>query len=109
MIKKKYVKPELRLIGSDAQAAQCVAGWAASDGVAGSTCTSGPAANFLCNAGNWADTQCYSGFNAVGPADPSCNSGNAAGNTCTGGTAAGSQAPTNTETCSGGFSPVSPV
>lgn len=110
MTKKKYVKPEFRLIGSELESAQCVQGWAAtSSSGQNNTCTSGPAANFLCNAGNWADTQCYSGFNAAGPAEPQCQTGNAAGNTCTGGTAAGTQnQPPVSGTCDGGFSPVEP-
>ena len=103
MVKKTYVKPKIRLLGGEAQAAQCVAGWAPSSS-GGNTCASGPAANFLCNAGNWADTQCYSGFNAIGPAEPQCGSGNAAGTLCQQGTSAGTQIPSATS-CSAGFSP----
>ncbi|MBN2143220.1 MAG: hypothetical protein JW774_01220 [Candidatus Aureabacteria bacterium] len=103
MGKKKYVKPLLRLISSEAQAAQCVSGWAPS--LTPGSCTSGPAANLLCNAGNWADTQCYAGFNAIGPAEPTCSTGNAAGTSCNSGTSAGSQAPPATATCTVGFSP----
>jgi hypothetical protein len=105
MGKKPYVKPQFRLIGEQAQAAQCVAGWAPS-GTGTPTCASGPAANFLCNSGNWADTQCYSGFHAIGPADPNCLTGNAAGTSCAQGTSAGAQNPAP-NSCGGGFSPVS--
>lgn len=103
MAKRPYVKPRIRLIGGEAQAAQCVAGWAPSSS-SENTCASGPAANFLCNAGNWADTQCYTGFNAVGPSEPQCGSGNAAGVQCQQGTSAGSQIPSATS-CNAGFSP----
>lgn len=106
MAKKPYIKPKIRLIGGEAEAAQCVAGWAPSSATTqGNTCASGPAANFLCNAGNWADTQCYSGFNAVGPGEPSCLSGNAAGTLCQQGTSAGSQNQSSIPSCSAGFSP----
>ena len=105
MAKKPYVKPQIRILGGEAEAAQCVAGWAPSvTSASGNTCASGPAANFLCNAGNWADTQCYSGFNAIGPAEPQCGSGNAAGTLCQQGTSAGTQIPSATS-CSSGFSP----
>ena len=104
MKKKPYEKPVIKLIGGDASAAQCVAGWAAVSDPSTTSCTSGPAANFLCNAGNWADTQCYSGYNAIGPAEPSCLSGNAAGVSCSQGTSAGSQIP-SAASCASGFSP----
>ncbi|EKD26376.1 MAG: hypothetical protein ACD_79C01234G0002 [uncultured bacterium] len=104
MKKKTYIKPLFRIIGKEAQAAQCIAGWAPT-AASNPTCASGPAANFMCNAGNWADTQCYSGFNAIGPSEPSCNSGNAAGSKCSQGTSAGNQTP-SVDSCSGGFSPI---
>lgn len=100
-MKKKYEKPLFKLIGSDAEAAQCIAGFAPTS--TNQTCASGPAANFLCNAGSWADTQCYSGLNAIGPAETNCLSGSAAGTSCKNGTAAGSQNPSPVS-CSGGFS-----
>ena len=107
MGKKPYKKPVMRLIGGEAASAQCVAGWApaGTGATEPNSCASGPAANFLCNAGNWADTQCYSGFNAIGPAETQCQSGNAAGMACSQGTSAGSQNPSSSS-CSEGFSSV---